>query len=442
PFHSCHRLARRGRTAHRGSLRGALKPPIAHLVEGGVLDDLAEVDHRDLVVEGDLPRVDVREEVEGVLDEAELRVVALDLPLGQLADRLDVDQVDDRGEDLLARTVPVAHRHPDQLTLLVLVALVAEPDGRRLASLAELVDEQRGVEVQREHGASCAVTGGPPPWRWTGSPSPPAVAALPCRAGAPPRGGRPGARPRTRPSRRPDGAARAGPPPPRSCGAPATLPGRPAGRTPRAWRPAPAAGASRTSTRSRRGGRSGAPAGPSPPRPRAARPPRGARRARCDPSEAPAPAGSAGGSGRRPSGARRAPASRRPPSARGGRGPFAGGYPPRQPVTSRRRDASGSRRCPRTWPAQRTRAAWRPPRAARRPAARPSRRAGRPRPGRWAPPPSPQPPGRHHPSPPTSRAPPSRSCRRARAPRPRRPGPPGRSRPSPPPPPPPPHPAP
>ena len=51
----------------------------------------------------DLARVDVREEVERVLDEAELGVVALDLALGQLAHRLDVDLVDDRREDALAR---------------------------------------------------------------------------------------------------------------------------------------------------------------------------------------------------------------------------------------------------------------------------------------------------------------------------------------------------
>ena len=38
----------------------------------------------------DLARVDVREEVEGVLHEAELGVVALDLALGELAHRLDV----------------------------------------------------------------------------------------------------------------------------------------------------------------------------------------------------------------------------------------------------------------------------------------------------------------------------------------------------------------
>src|SRR5262245_13371850 len=101
------------------------------LLQGGVLDDLAEVDHGDRVVEGDLARVDVRQEVEGVLDEPELRVVPLDLALAQLAHGLDVDLVDDRREDALPRPVAVADRHPDQEALLVLVGLVAEPDRRR-----------------------------------------------------------------------------------------------------------------------------------------------------------------------------------------------------------------------------------------------------------------------------------------------------------------------
>jgi hypothetical protein len=47
----------------------------------------------------------------------------------------------------------VADRHEDHFTLAVLVALVAEADGRRLAALAELIDEKRRVEVEDKHGA-------------------------------------------------------------------------------------------------------------------------------------------------------------------------------------------------------------------------------------------------------------------------------------------------
>jgi len=64
---------------------------------------------------------------------------------------LIVHLVDDGREDLLARTVPVADRHPHDLALLVLVALVAESDRGGLPPLAKLVDEERRVEVEREH---------------------------------------------------------------------------------------------------------------------------------------------------------------------------------------------------------------------------------------------------------------------------------------------------
>src|SRR6185436_1532300 len=87
-------------------------------------------------------------EAELLLDAAELRVVVLDVPAGQLAGALDLDVVDHRGEDLLPRAVAESDRDPDDLASLVLVALVAEPDRRGLATALELVDEDRGVEVE------------------------------------------------------------------------------------------------------------------------------------------------------------------------------------------------------------------------------------------------------------------------------------------------------
>ena len=91
----------------------------------------------------DRPAVDLLEELDLVLEPAELGVVVLDVAPRELADLLHLDVVDHRGEDLLARAVAEADRDPDDLAALVLVALVAEPDRRRLAAALELVDEDR-----------------------------------------------------------------------------------------------------------------------------------------------------------------------------------------------------------------------------------------------------------------------------------------------------------
>src|SRR6476646_7393786 len=104
------------------------------------LDNLREADHRDQVVGGDRPAVDLFEEVDLVLDPAELGVVVLDVASRELGDLLHDDVVDHGREDLLSGTVAEADRDPDDLAALVLVALVAQADGRRLASTLELVD--------------------------------------------------------------------------------------------------------------------------------------------------------------------------------------------------------------------------------------------------------------------------------------------------------------
>ena len=67
------------------------------------LDDLREADHGDGVVVVDRAAVDLREEVDRLLEAAELGVVVLDVARGELLDPLHLDVVDHRGEDLLAR---------------------------------------------------------------------------------------------------------------------------------------------------------------------------------------------------------------------------------------------------------------------------------------------------------------------------------------------------
>src|SRR4051812_48913570 len=114
----------------------------------GRLDDLGEADHRHQVVVGDRAAVDLLEEALGLLEAAKLGVVVLDVAAAELGDALDLDVVDHRGEDLLARAVAEADRDPDDLAALVLVALVAEPDRRRLAAALQLVDEDGRIEVE------------------------------------------------------------------------------------------------------------------------------------------------------------------------------------------------------------------------------------------------------------------------------------------------------
>ena len=70
----------------------------------------------------------------------------------EVADALDLDGVDDGLEDLLPRRVLVADRHQNRLVLAVLVRLVAEADRGRLAAPAQLVGEDRRVEVEDLHG--------------------------------------------------------------------------------------------------------------------------------------------------------------------------------------------------------------------------------------------------------------------------------------------------
>jgi hypothetical protein len=92
--------------------------------------------------------------VDELLGAAELGVVVLDLARRQVLDPLDLDAVDHRVKELLARRVLVADRDQDDLVLPVLVALVAQADGRGLAPALHLVGEHRRVEVEDLHGAA------------------------------------------------------------------------------------------------------------------------------------------------------------------------------------------------------------------------------------------------------------------------------------------------
>ena len=78
----------------------------------------------------------------------------LDVAGREVLERLDLDLVDHRVEDLLAGPVTGADEHLHDHSLLVFRALVAEPDRRRLASGAELVRDHRVVEVERVQSAA------------------------------------------------------------------------------------------------------------------------------------------------------------------------------------------------------------------------------------------------------------------------------------------------
>src|SRR3954447_5630951 len=113
--------------------------------------DLREADYGHEVVRPDLAVVELAQEVGHLVVAADLRVVVLDLPRRELAERLDLDLVDHCVEDVLAR----AEAHPAEdahdHALLVLARLVAEPDRGRLPSGPKLVGHQGRVEVERVH---------------------------------------------------------------------------------------------------------------------------------------------------------------------------------------------------------------------------------------------------------------------------------------------------
>src|SRR4029079_15414912 len=120
-------------------------PVAGRAAAGGALDHLGEADHGHEILLRNLAAIDLLEEVHGVLDPPELRVVVLDVPGRQLADALHLDFVDHRREDLLPRLVPVPDGDPDELSPAVFHALVAQPDGRGLPAALQLVYEDRRI---------------------------------------------------------------------------------------------------------------------------------------------------------------------------------------------------------------------------------------------------------------------------------------------------------
>src|SRR5919106_1132569 len=133
-------------------LRRRVRPhPLADLRR--TFGDLGEAHDRHEVLHLDLATVDLLEEVDHLVQAAELGIVVLDVAPGELVDPLHVDAVDHGLEDPLARRVLEPHGDHDHLALAVLLALVAESDRRGLAAALELVDEDRRVEVEDEHDA-------------------------------------------------------------------------------------------------------------------------------------------------------------------------------------------------------------------------------------------------------------------------------------------------
>src|SRR3954468_18926648 len=121
--------------------------------------DLREADHGDDVLFGYVPVVQLGEEGCHVLGATDLRVVVLDLARRELGEALHLDLVDDGVEDLLPRAEADTAEHRDDLTLLVLLGLVAEADRGGLALRAELIRDDRRVEVQCVHRSPSVSTG-------------------------------------------------------------------------------------------------------------------------------------------------------------------------------------------------------------------------------------------------------------------------------------------
>src|SRR5215216_366109 len=113
--------------------------------------DLREAHHRNRVGHFYLAAVDLLEEMDHFVEAAELGVVVLDVARRELVDALDVHRVDHGLEDPFPGRVLEAHSDHHDLALAVLLALVAETDGRGLSPALELVYEQGRIEVEDEH---------------------------------------------------------------------------------------------------------------------------------------------------------------------------------------------------------------------------------------------------------------------------------------------------
>src|SRR3954470_23026520 len=138
--------------ASRGGCAGSLENlALAEAGHDRPGHDLREADDRDESVGLDLAVVELAEEAGHLVGASDLGVVVLDLPRRQLAERLDLDLVDHRVEDVLARAEADAAEDAHHHAFLVLAGLVAEPDRGRLPARPELVGDERRVEVEGVH---------------------------------------------------------------------------------------------------------------------------------------------------------------------------------------------------------------------------------------------------------------------------------------------------
>ena len=69
------------------------------------------------------------------------RILPLDFPRRHLAQRLHFHPIDHRGEDPLLGPEPGSDGDPDQLSFLILVALVSQTDRERLRTIAKRLGE-------------------------------------------------------------------------------------------------------------------------------------------------------------------------------------------------------------------------------------------------------------------------------------------------------------
>lgn len=114
-------------------------------VHAGEIDDGAEMGG------GDELSVDAGEEGDHVVVGPEFGVFAFDVAGAELADGFDFDSVEDGGEELLPAGVARSDGDPDELSGLVFVSFVAEPDGGGFSVTEEEFVVKLGVEVQRIH---------------------------------------------------------------------------------------------------------------------------------------------------------------------------------------------------------------------------------------------------------------------------------------------------
>ena len=140
-----------GRGCGFAALEAARKVALAEAGHDRAGHDLREADDRDESVRPRRRGCRAGRGSGHLVGAPDLGVVVLDLARRQLAERLHLDLVDHRVEDVLARAEAHAAEDAHDHALLVLAGLVAEPDRGRLPARPELVGDERRVEVEGVH---------------------------------------------------------------------------------------------------------------------------------------------------------------------------------------------------------------------------------------------------------------------------------------------------